>query len=77
MDFENKIKRLEHIVQAMEKGDLTMEQSLKLYEEGVDLSKKCHKVLTETEQKIKILQNGKEETVMDSHLEIKNKANGI
>lgn len=63
MDFEKKLHRLEDIVQKMEKGDLSLEESLKLFEEGVKLSRECHVRLTEAESKIKVLlsvdENGK------------------
>ncbi len=55
MDFEKKIKRLEDIVQSMEGGDLALENSLKLFEEGVKLTKECHTQLSEAEQKVKTL----------------------
>jgi exodeoxyribonuclease VII small subunit len=55
MDFEKKLVRLEEIVGKMEKGDLTLDDSLKLFEEGVKLSKDCHLRLTEAENKVKIL----------------------
>jgi len=55
MEFEKKISRLEEIVQKMEKGDITLEDSLKLFEEGVKLSKDCQASLTEAENKVKIL----------------------
>ena len=55
MDFEKKLKRLEEIVQKMEKGELSLEDSLKLFEEGVQLSRECHQRLTEAESKVKLL----------------------
>ncbi len=55
MDFEKKIERLETIVQKMEKGDLSLEDSLKLFEEGVKLSRECHQSLNEAEVKVKQL----------------------
>lgn len=55
MDFEKKLARLEEIVGKMEKGDLSLDQSLKLFEEGVQLSKDCHGRLTEAENQVKIL----------------------
>lgn len=55
MDFEKKLTRLEEIVQKMEKGDIALEQSLKFFEEGVQLSRDCQSQLTEAENKIKIL----------------------
>ncbi|PSH03278.1 MAG: exodeoxyribonuclease VII small subunit [Acidobacteria bacterium] len=59
--FEECLQRLEAIVKEMEKGDLPLEQSLKLFEEGVALSSSCRKELEEAEGKIEILtkQNGK------------------
>lgn len=55
MDFEKKIHRLEEIVGKMEEGQLSLEDSLKFFEEGVQLSRNCHKELEEAEQKVKIL----------------------
>lgn len=55
MDFEKKLGRLEEIVQKMEKGDLALEESLKLFEEGVKLSRECHQRLNEAESKVKLL----------------------
>ncbi len=55
MDFEKKLTRLEEIVESMESSDLALEQSLKLFEEGVKLTKECHGQLNEAEQKVKLL----------------------
>lgn len=55
MDFEKKLKRLEEIVHKMEKGELALEDSLKLFEEGVKLSRECHTRLGEAEAKVKQL----------------------
>ncbi|MNL70694.1 Exodeoxyribonuclease 7 small subunit [compost metagenome] len=57
MDFEKKLNRLEEIVQKMEKGDLALDESLKLFEEGVKLSRECNQRLTEAESKVKLLMN--------------------
>ena len=57
MDFEKKIKRLEEIVTSMEGGEVSLELSLKLFEEGVTLTKECHQQLAAAEQKVKILLN--------------------
>lgn len=63
MDFEKKLKRLEEIVQKMEQGEVPLEQSLQLFEEGVKLSRECHSQLNEAEMKVKVLvgvdENGK------------------
>lgn len=55
MDFEKKLTRLEEIVGKMEGGDVSLEDSLKLFEEGVKLSRTCQKELEEAEQKVELL----------------------
>ena len=55
MDFEKKLGRLEEIVQKMEKGEIALEDSLKLFEEGIKLSRECHTRLNEAEAKVKKL----------------------
>jgi len=59
--FEECLQRLEVIVQQLERGDLPLEQALKLFEEGVGLSDACRRELAEAEGKVEILlkQNGK------------------
>ena len=53
--FEDALQRLEQIVQQLEKGDLALEQSLLLYEEGIKLSRLCHAKLEEAEGRIETL----------------------
>jgi exodeoxyribonuclease VII small subunit len=55
MDFEKKLARLEEIVAKMEVGDLSLEESLKSFEEGVKLSRECNSQLSQAEQKVKVL----------------------
>ena len=55
MDFEKRLNRLEEIVGKMETSELALEESLKLFEEGVKLSRECNTQLTEAEQKVKLL----------------------
>lgn len=57
MDFEKKLARLEEIVAKMEAGDLSLEDSLKSFEEGVKLSRECNSQLSQAEQKVKLLLN--------------------
>lgn len=57
MDFEKKLSRLEEIVTKMEGGDLSLEDSLKFFEEGVKLSRECNTQLAQAEQKVKLLLN--------------------
>lgn len=53
--FEQAIKQLEQIVQELESGDLPLEQAMKKFEEGIQLSKFCSKKLDETERRITLL----------------------
>ncbi|MDE3188210.1 MAG: exodeoxyribonuclease VII small subunit [Acidobacteriota bacterium] len=53
--FEQSLKKLETIVDKLEKGDLTLEESLKLFEEGVGLSAACKKELEAAEGKVQML----------------------
>jgi len=54
-DFEAAIAELESIVKKLEDGDLSLEQSLGLYERGVTLSKFCHARLEDAERRIELL----------------------
>ena len=54
-DFEAAVVELESIVKKLEDGELTLEQSLGLYERGVQLSRFCHARLEEAERRIEIL----------------------
>ena len=51
--FEEALKQLEEIVDKLETGDVSLDDSLKVFEEGNDLVKLCLKKLNEAEQKIK------------------------
>ena len=53
--FETKIKQLEDIVSELEKGDSSLEDSLKKFEEGMKISKYCNKLLQDAEKKITII----------------------
>jgi len=59
--FEDCLQRLEKIVEELEKGNVPLEQALKLFEEGMQLSGSCRKELEQAEGKVEILlkQNGK------------------
>lgn len=53
--FEESIEELETIVKILENGECSLEDAVKLFEKGVQISNDCHKVLDDAEQKIKIL----------------------
>jgi exodeoxyribonuclease VII small subunit len=50
--FEESLRRLEEIVVALERGEAPLEQGLGLFEEGVALSRKCHAMLAEAEERV-------------------------
>jgi exodeoxyribonuclease VII small subunit len=53
--FEDALARLETIVNELEKGDLPLNDSLRIFEEGIKLSKACLKILDDSERKVEIL----------------------
>ena len=52
MTFEQSIQRLEQIVRTMERGDVSLDESLKLFQEGTELVRSCGKLLDEAELQI-------------------------
>jgi exodeoxyribonuclease VII small subunit len=53
--FEEAMERLENIVESLENGDLSLDESLKIFEEGMNLVSFCSKKLEEAEQKVTML----------------------
>ena len=60
--FENNLIRLEEIVKLLETGETTLDESINLYKEGIELSKACHQALEEAKQTIEKLTVSKEES---------------
>jgi len=54
-DFEKSLKRLEEVVKRMESPDLSLDEAMKLFEEGMQLSQGCQKQLEEAEGRVEIL----------------------
>ncbi len=54
-DFEKALAELEKLVETMEAGDMSLEDSLKQFERGVALTRSCQKALADAEQKVQIL----------------------
>jgi exodeoxyribonuclease VII small subunit len=66
LKFEDALKKLEEIVQKLERGELSLEESLTCYEEGIRLSRLCHTKLEEAERRIEVLvKDAKGEVVLD------------
>jgi exodeoxyribonuclease VII small subunit len=58
--YEDLMTRLEEIIQRMEIGDLSLDESIKYYEDGMKSCNRLYKMLNEAEGKIKMLNNGSE-----------------
>ncbi len=58
MTFEQALERLEQIVKQIEEGQVSLEESITKYAEGVELIKRCQTVLDEAEKKIQLLAKG-------------------
>ena len=58
--FEAAMKRIEEIVSALEKGDVALDKSLALFQEGAELIKKCSTALDTAEQKVSMLIKGED-----------------
>ena len=53
--FEESMVRLEQIVRAMERGDVALEESLKLFQEGTELVRSCQKLLDDAQMQVKMI----------------------
>ena len=65
-NFDESMKRLSEIVDALEGGSVSLEESLSLFEEGIGLIKVCNKKLDDAEQKIKILTRADDGKVVEA-----------
>jgi len=75
-DFEKHLKALEQVVERMERGDLALDESVRLFEEGVKLSDACKKELEAAEEKIQVLvERGKHMVATD--LDVTEREEGI
>ncbi len=70
IDFEKSIQKLETIVAKLESGDPSLETSLKLFEEGIQLTRSCQQALEQAENKITLLTQQNEEWLADSEQDI-------
>ena len=61
VNFEKSLKDLEQIVRELESGEVNLDESLKKFEQGIELYKKCRSTLETAEKKIKILSDSLKE----------------
>ena len=69
--FEDALGKLEKIVTQLEEGEVSLDNSLKIFEEGIQLSRLCAKKLEEAEKKIEILTKTKEGKITKRPFELK------
>lgn len=67
--FEKNLKELEEVVNALEGGDVTLDEMLSLFEKGITLTKNCTNQLDKAEQKINILVKGENDEMIEKEFE--------
>jgi exodeoxyribonuclease VII small subunit len=65
IDFEASLSQLEQLVDQMEEGDLSLEESLNAFEAGVKLTRECQQALQEAEQKVEVLMRQNDELLAE------------
>ena len=73
-DFESAVERLEEITDQLEAGETSLEDSIKLYTEGLEIAQYCEKKLTQAQKKIKIIRE-KNDLLVEEEFDEK-RANG-
>ncbi len=66
IDFEKSLAKLEQVVEKLEAGDQSLEEALKLFEEGIQLTRGCQHALKQAEERINILTQQNEEWLNES-----------
>lgn len=65
-NFEKALVELEQLIEQMESGDMTLEDSLKAFERGVKLTRQCQEALAQAEQKVAILTKNTPEAALET-----------
>ena len=68
--FEENMHRLEQIVRSMERGDVPLEESLKLFQEGTELVRSCGKLLDEAQLQVKKITTGPEGAPVEENFDV-------
>ncbi len=69
MTFEEKLEKLEEVLKKLESGEASLDESLKLFEEGVTLTRECSELLSGAEAKVKKLTEGADGTATEEDFE--------
>ena len=67
IDFEQHLENLEALVASLESGDLSLEDSMKSFEQGIKVARECQKALKDAEQKVEVLTRQGNELVRDDY----------
>jgi exodeoxyribonuclease VII small subunit len=65
LSFEQSMSELESLVENMEKGEMSLDESLSAFEEGIKLTRSCQKSLQEAEQKVEILMKNSKDAELE------------
>ena len=65
VNFEQSLEELEALVEQMEEGELSLEDSLKAFEKGIKLTRSCQQALKEAEQKVQLLLGENDELIVE------------
>jgi exodeoxyribonuclease VII small subunit len=68
--FEEHLTQLETVVERLERGELTLDESVRLFEEGMKLSQACKKELDQAEGRIQIVVEGKDGTMRTAEMDV-------
>ena len=77
LTFEESLNRLEELVELLENGDISLEDSLNYYKEGIELSSFCSKQLEEAENQIIMLQKNAEGKFVEKPFQIQEEPNEL
>ena len=75
-NFEEQLTQLETVVERLERGELTLEESVRLFEEGMRLSQACKQELEQAEGRIQVLVEGKNGTLRAAEMEVEGDGEG-
>ena len=70
LSFEKALSELEEIVRKLEKGELTLDDSIRHFQKGVELTKYCNKVLDEAERSITMLLEGEDGQIIEKPMDV-------
>ena len=69
LNFEKTMTELEETVNKLERGDVSLDESLELFEKGIKLSKSCQKILETAEKKVSVLLASEDGTMKEEEFE--------